>query len=370
MAASDDGGLAAARERLQDDEEDRRRLHADSLLLASAVSNDVGEARRAREMGARLAVVDGEWGLNPLMIAAKHGFAEMVDYLLGEVLADESGPAVDTRSLPLAPPDHSGKQGLTALWLAAAQNHTRVVQSLLFARASVDLATESGDTPLRVAASSGHTDVVRVLCNASADPSIAVAGETPLEWARGGGYSDVMATLERIQSSSESTAEHAERSTFVGVSEEELLVVFADVELDQYETAAAEAADDAALRSIERSVEYSRREEEALIQEALIHVGVDDGAQHIGGDAQLQQGGPSLHSDLSESRKADKDRERQEAFSIRQTDGEGDPSACESPEEEGVRQAERAHLHILDGDEDKGILEAELIGVFPPSTDE
>lgn len=197
-------------------------VEADELLLSAAEQGDLPGARQALRLGASLSSVDPDWGHSALMLAAKHGRLAVVDFLLEEMARQHgrgrggAASSINARSLPLAHDGHVGK-GLTALWLAAAQNHVGVTRALLRSRASVDLRTGGGDTPLRVAASAGHAEVVRVLCQGGADPRVEVAGETAIGWARKLQHQEVVGLLERAgELRAEEMGLEAEMSSLLG----------------------------------------------------------------------------------------------------------------------------------------------------------
>ncbi|XP_070347862.1 protein fem-1 homolog A [Equus asinus] len=92
----------------------------------------------------------------PLLIAARHGHLDVVEYLVDRCGASvEAGGSVhfDGETIEGAPP----------LWAASAAGHLAVVRSLLRRGASVNRTTRTNSTPLRAACFDGHLEVVRYL---------------------------------------------------------------------------------------------------------------------------------------------------------------------------------------------------------------
>ncbi|CAO2641126.1 Protein fem-1 homolog A [Lemmus lemmus] len=95
-------------------------------------------------------------GGTPLLIAARRGHLDVVEYLVDHCGASvEAGGSVhfDGETIEGAPP----------LWAASAAGHLAVVRSLLRRGASVNRTTRTNSTPLRAACFDGHLDVVRYL---------------------------------------------------------------------------------------------------------------------------------------------------------------------------------------------------------------
>lgn len=114
----------------------------------------------------------GKW--TPLMIAACHGYPDVV-----EILLDRGANA-----------SKKGDKGATALHGAAQGGFVDVTRHLVKAGAELDAATFSnGSTPLHMAASKGETGVMNVLMEAGADPNNRrLDGATPLNRAAEGGH--------------------------------------------------------------------------------------------------------------------------------------------------------------------------------------
>ncbi|XP_077580917.1 protein fem-1 homolog A [Stigmatopora nigra] len=105
-------------------------------------------------------------GGTPLLIAARYGHLDVVDYLIVHCKANvELGGSVnfDGETIEGAPP----------LWAASAAGHLPVVKALLRHGASVNKATLTNSTPLRAACFDGHLDIVRYLVEHRADMEVA-----------------------------------------------------------------------------------------------------------------------------------------------------------------------------------------------------
>ncbi|XP_009480177.2 protein fem-1 homolog A [Pelecanus crispus] len=95
-------------------------------------------------------------GSTPLLIAARHGHLEVVEYLLdhcGARVEEGGSVSFDGETIEGAPP----------LWAASAAGHLGVVRSLLDHGASVNQTTLTNSTPLRAACFDGHLEIVRYL---------------------------------------------------------------------------------------------------------------------------------------------------------------------------------------------------------------
>ncbi|XP_069734149.1 protein fem-1 homolog A [Phaenicophaeus curvirostris] len=111
--------------------------------------------RRSRAEREALTAGAGAAG-TPLLIAARHGHLEVVEFLLdrcGARVGEGGAVCFDGETIEGAPP----------LWAAAAAGHLHVVRSLLERGACVNQTTVTNSTPLRAACFDGHLDVVRYL---------------------------------------------------------------------------------------------------------------------------------------------------------------------------------------------------------------
>nr|XP_041566955.1 protein fem-1 homolog C isoform X2 [Taeniopygia guttata] len=118
-------------------------------------------ASKTREEVAQL-VSEKTNGATPLLMAARYGHLDMVEYLLDHCSASiEVGGSVnfDGETIEGAPP----------LWAASAAGHLKVVQCLLDHGASVNNTTLTNSTPLRAACFDGHLEIVKYLVEHKAD---------------------------------------------------------------------------------------------------------------------------------------------------------------------------------------------------------
>ncbi|XP_066963868.1 protein fem-1 homolog C isoform X1 [Macrobrachium rosenbergii] len=105
-------------------------------------------------------------GATPLVMAAKHGHKNCVEYLVGRCDADieQVGSVVfDGETIDGAPP----------LWCAAAAGHLDIVAYLLSKGANVNATTKTNSTPLRAACFDGHFDIVKYLVEHKSDIEVA-----------------------------------------------------------------------------------------------------------------------------------------------------------------------------------------------------
>ncbi|XP_044514427.1 protein fem-1 homolog A isoform X2 [Gracilinanus agilis] len=126
-------------------------------LLSGRSREELDELTGEPAAGAAGAAAGGPAaGGTPLLIAARYGHLDVVEYLVDRCGASvEAGGSVhfDGETIEGAPP----------LWAASAAGHLGVVQSLLRRGASVNRTTRTNSTPLRAACFDGHLDVVRYL---------------------------------------------------------------------------------------------------------------------------------------------------------------------------------------------------------------
>ncbi|CAG2115991.1 unnamed protein product [Medioppia subpectinata] len=105
-------------------------------------------------------------GATPLLIAARNGYLNVLEYLVDKCNADiEQVGSVnfDGESIEAAPP----------IWCASAAGHLACVKALITHGANVNSKTKTNSTPLRAACFDGHIDIVKYLVEFGADIEIA-----------------------------------------------------------------------------------------------------------------------------------------------------------------------------------------------------
>ncbi|CAG2165700.1 unnamed protein product [Oppiella nova] len=105
-------------------------------------------------------------GATPLLIAARNGYLNVLEYLIDKCNADiEQVGSVnfDGESIEAAPP----------IWCASAAGHLSCVKSLIGHGANVNSKTKTNSTPLRAACFDGHIEIVKYLVEFGADIEIA-----------------------------------------------------------------------------------------------------------------------------------------------------------------------------------------------------
>lgn len=125
----------------------------------------------------------GNRGLTALMIAASHGYTdiviELIPYLSPKelhtknnsdntalILAAYKGHTSVVTALLSSPGiqvDQQGQTGLTALIVAASQGHESIVKSLLANRSNINVVSNDGKTAIAVALKNAHLDIVELL---------------------------------------------------------------------------------------------------------------------------------------------------------------------------------------------------------------
>ncbi|XP_020649796.3 protein fem-1 homolog A [Pogona vitticeps] len=127
-------------------------------LLQKLLGGRSPEEREALTAGPGRGAAAAEGGPRgpPLLIAARHGHREVVEYLL-----DHCGAQVDAGGSVNF--DGETIEGAPPLWAASAAGHLPVVRSLLERGAGVNQTTLTNSTPLRAACFDGHLEIVRYL---------------------------------------------------------------------------------------------------------------------------------------------------------------------------------------------------------------
>ncbi len=105
-------------------------------------------------------------GATPLIMACRHGHANVAEFLIEKCSADVELPGsvtFDGETIDGAPP----------LWCAAAAGHLDIVRYLIRFGAKVNNTTYTNSTPLRAACFDGHFEIVHYLVEHNADIEIA-----------------------------------------------------------------------------------------------------------------------------------------------------------------------------------------------------
>ena len=115
----------------------------------------------SRKAALETKIKDGDDLATPLIVAARDGKLDVVEFLLRYEANIEGRGTIKI--------DGQVIENCTALWVAAAKGHFDVVRLLIKQNAEVDGRTSSNSTPLRAAALHGHLDIVRCLVENGAD---------------------------------------------------------------------------------------------------------------------------------------------------------------------------------------------------------
>jgi len=202
--------------------------HGKTELHWAAETDDIDAAKRLLDAGADIEAKTA-WGATPLDWAATMGSAGVGDLLIARgasgftlIVAAGLGRLDDVKSIvtsgvdliahrrrgaPESPNDdwpadsaHILRDVLSDAMYAAARNgHTQVVEYLLDHGAAIDAKGVFGATALHWAAINGHRDVVELLVTRGASLEIRDArfNSTPEGWALEGGHIELAKLLER-----------------------------------------------------------------------------------------------------------------------------------------------------------------------------
>ena len=169
-----------------------------TALHWAAEKNHAEVARLLLDAGADIEATTS-WDATPLEWAATMGSSSVADLLLARgagrftlVVAAALGKIEDVKSMPGSESDAVS----TALYAAARNGHTGVVEYLLDHGATIDTRGFFGGTGLHWAAINGHRDTVELLIARGASRSIRDEqfNSTPEDWAIEGGHTE-LATL-------------------------------------------------------------------------------------------------------------------------------------------------------------------------------
>ena len=142
----------------------------------------------SRKAALETKIKDGDDLATPLIVAARDGKLDVVEFLLRYEANIEGRGTIKI--------DGQVIENCTALWVAAAKGHFDVVRLLIKQNAEVDGRTSSNSTPLRAAALHGHLDIVRCLVENGADVNARTNfGSTPLMLTCYKGHLDVASYL-------------------------------------------------------------------------------------------------------------------------------------------------------------------------------
>ena len=175
------------------DKEGRSPLHRASILGNFAIVKMLVKA------GAQVCVTDTEGG-TCLTLAASFGHTETVRYLV-------TVPEVDV--------NHSGDDSLTALHIAAQENHPEVAEVLIDAGADIEVKHNNGRSPLFQASEFGNLRVLKVLVKAGAEVCVADnEGDTCLTLAAYFGHTETVRYLVGLP---EVDVNHSEEDNFTAL---------------------------------------------------------------------------------------------------------------------------------------------------------
>ena len=142
----------------------------------------------SRKAALETKIKDGDDLATPLIVAARDGKLDVVEFLLRYEANIEGRGTIKI--------DGQVIENCTALWVAAAKGHFDVVRLLIEQNAEVDRRTSSNSTPLRAAAFLGHLDIVHCLVENGADVNARTnSNSTPLMITCYNGHLDVASYL-------------------------------------------------------------------------------------------------------------------------------------------------------------------------------
>jgi uncharacterized protein len=170
-----------------------------TALHWAAEKNHADIARLLLDAGADIEATTS-WGATPLEWAATMGSSSVADLLLSRgagrftlIVAAALGRFEDVKSMAGSERDAVS----TALYAAARNGHTEVVEYLLDHGATIDTRGFFGGTGLHWAAINGHRDTVELLIARGASLSLRDEhfNSTPEGWAIEGGHTELAALL-------------------------------------------------------------------------------------------------------------------------------------------------------------------------------
>ncbi|MDO8931510.1 MAG: ankyrin repeat domain-containing protein [Rhodocyclaceae bacterium] len=174
-------------------------------ILAAANQDDTAQVIDLLKRGMDVNTTDPS-GNTLLMIAARNGNADLLDFLIGNrsnlqkrnrygdsavMMAAFRGHLAIVRKLLDAGADIRNS-GWNALHYSAYGGFTEIVRLLVERKADLDVAAPNGQTALMLAAATGKLDVVRILIDADADMDLLdYEGQSAIMLAEKAGFADV-----------------------------------------------------------------------------------------------------------------------------------------------------------------------------------
>merc|ERR1712088_176783 len=169
--------------------------HERCLNILILANEEIGCVRVLLQAGANVNATYGQKARTALHLAARKGDEPMVD-----LLTTYKPYNCDTSSCRPGIVDDNGR---TALHYAACNNHSGVVEMLVFAGAKVNRRTDEGKTALHIAAEKGFKKTTKVLLKYGVDPdAVDKWGMKAIEYAMERGHDELIGILNSPKSGS------------------------------------------------------------------------------------------------------------------------------------------------------------------------